>query len=236
MRALLWTAAIVCSIAAHAAAAVWVGKPREIGRDKPQHRPVEIVLAEPPVPPPPAPEPPPPPPEPPRVERRPRPVARPVEPPASTPPPAAAGLPDDALSEGGDVAVPPGHFETGMLSTGDLFGEAGAPPAPPAPPAPRATRYVPIYQVTRLPRPTRPVVPEVPEAFRDSRREALVVVEVDIDARGRVTAARVVREAGFGLDESALSAARRTVFSPAEVNGKAVAVRFQIPFRFRVRG
>ena len=87
-----------------------------------------------------------------------------------------------------------------------------------------------------MPRALAAVQPEVPEEFRAARREAVVVVEVAIGADGVVIGARVVKQAGFGLDEAATAAARRTRFAPALVGDRPVAVKMQIPYRFKVRG
>jgi TonB family protein len=80
------------------------------------------------------------------------------------------------------------------------------------------------------------VQPEIPAAFRDAQREALVVVEVEIDARGKVVGARVIKHAEFGLDDAALAAANQTEFEPALIGTKPVPVRYQLPYRFKVRG
>ena len=88
-----------------------------------------------------------------------------------------------------------------------------------------------------MPRAKHAVPPEIPDAFKQqAQREALVVVEVVIDARGAVVDARVLRHAEFGLDDAALTAASATEFEPALVGTDAVAVRYQIPYRFKVRG
>ncbi len=59
-----------------------------------------------------------------------------------------------------------------------------------------------------------------------------VEIEVDIDATGRVIAARVVASGGPEFDAEALSAAKASVFEPATKGGKAVSSRFHIPFHF----
>jgi TonB family protein len=86
-----------------------------------------------------------------------------------------------------------------------------------------------------MPRAVDAVQPEVPDRFRNQKREAVVVVEVAIAVTGRVTEARLVSRAGFGLDEAAVAAARRTRFEPARIGDRPVAVRMQIPYRFKVR-
>jgi TonB family protein len=136
------------------------------------------------------------------------------------------------------MAVSTGVTQEGQPDTGSSLEKTPAPPTPPAPPAPAAKpggkRFVPIYQVTRMPKAKAPVSPEIPDAFRQAEREALVVVEVELDVHGHVQNARVVRHAEFGLDDAALAAAKLTEFEPALVGDEAVPVRYQIPYRFKV--
>lgn len=85
--------------------------------------------------------------------------------------------------------------------------------------------------------PSRPRVlsmaqPEYPDAAREAEIEGRVRIELDIDARGAVTNARVLSGLGHGLDESALSAARAARFEPATRCGRAVATTFTVSVRF----
>jgi protein TonB len=232
-----WLIAAVVSAAAHVCFAAWVDGHAPARRTPPP--PIVMELAQAPKPPPrvlPPPPPPPvvPPPKKPIVVKKlaikPQPApADPTPPPPET---AKLGVPDDGP---GDVAVNPGTPDGDPDGTADK-----APPAPPAPPPPAPAKpksqFVPIYQVTRLPHAKHAVAPEIPEAFRQANREAQVVIEVELDAQGHVTGARVIRHGEFGLDEAALAAAKQTEFEPALVGTQPVPVRFQIPYRFRVRG
>jgi TonB family protein len=230
----MWIAAAGVSIAAHAALAAWVDT-REPA-PKPKHPPIEMRLAAAPKPKRIEPRPPPPVPAPPRLVKklalRPRP--QPSAPAAPPPPSPKIGVDESATAERGDIAVATGGSLDGEVGTGTETKEP-APLAPPAPPTATKSHFVPIYQVTRLPRATRAIAPEIPAAFRDANREAVVVVEVELDAAGHVTNAKVVRHAEFGLDDAALAAARATEFEPALVGTQPVPVRYQIPYRFRVR-
>lgn len=93
----------------------------------------------------------------------------------------------------------------------------------------------------------RYVEPEYTRAARRSGTQAEVVIEVEIDAQGRVQSAsiirrkllgedgesaRVVDELGYGLEEAALAAARQCLFRPARVNGKPVPTRTTLTIRF----
>jgi TonB family protein len=74
-----------------------------------------------------------------------------------------------------------------------------------------------------------PVLAEYPPGAAGAAR---VVLEVDIDARGEVSAVRVATPAQPGFDEAALAAARKLRFEPALQGGQPVAVRIQYAFNF----
>jgi len=154
------------------------------------------------------------------------------------PPPEAPKVGYDGPDAPGGLALPKGDTLDGdPNAAGEAVKPAPpAPPSPPAPPAPPARKLVPLYEVTQLPKAKNRVEPEIPEAFRQAQREALVVVEVEIDVHGKVVGARVLRHADFGLDDAALAAAKQTDFEPALMGATPVAVRYQIPYRFHVRG
>ena len=65
--------------------------------------------------------------------------------------------------------------------------------------------------------------------------EGEVVLEIDIDAEGKVEAARVVKAAGYGFDEAALKAVRQYLFTPATVDGEPVPVRITYKVVFQMQ-
>ncbi len=77
-----------------------------------------------------------------------------------------------------------------------------------------------------------PVAPKYTMQARQAEIEGVVRVEVTVDESGHVVNARVVSGLGYGLDESALAAARATTFDPATRCGKAVIGTVILPFRF----
>ncbi len=117
------------------------------------------------------------------------------------------------------------------------------PPAPEGPPGEETRRgaaaEVPARRLSI-------VEPRYPEAARDHRVRPRVVVEVLVNEEGRVTEARIVERfligsdgsprrvatLDYGLDQSALDAARRTLFIPARLDGQPVASRQRIPIGF----
>lgn len=93
----------------------------------------------------------------------------------------------------------------------------------------------------------RYVEPDYTRAAREDGVRARVVVEVKVDPQGRVqeatiiertllsedgTPTRAVSQLGYGLEEAALSAARRCLFRPARANGQPVATRTTLTIRF----
>ncbi len=92
----------------------------------------------------------------------------------------------------------------------------------------------------------RNVQPNYPSAARDDEVRARVEVELQITKDGRVQEAtirrrwllskegtpRPVSELGYGLEEAALTAARRSLFRPARADGRKVPTRKVITFTF----
>lgn len=81
-------------------------------------------------------------------------------------------------------------------------------------------------------KPDRVVRPEFTNEARSAGVDGRVVVEVQVDDRGDVIAAKVVKGLGHGLDETSLAAAKRTHFQPATRCGKPVVAPFLLAMRF----
>jgi protein TonB len=78
--------------------------------------------------------------------------------------------------------------------------------------------------------------PDYPEDVRRRGWTGTVRLELDLDERGHVTAARVVQSSGYDvLDRSALKAARTWIYSPAVLNGRAVAVTLPVTVNYGLR-
>lgn len=65
--------------------------------------------------------------------------------------------------------------------------------------------------------------------------EAEVVLSLDVDETGRVTAVRVVQAAGHGFDDAAARAAAEFLFRPAERHGRPVKSRILYRYSFHFR-
>ncbi len=85
------------------------------------------------------------------------------------------------------------------------------------------------------PKPTTPISPEYPELARKAGIEGTVFVRVLIDKDGRVRDTILARGVGAGLDEAAMDAIRRTIYTPAIQNNRPVAVWVAQRVVFRLR-
>ncbi len=100
------------------------------------------------------------------------------------------------------------------------------------------------------PKPVRIVEPEYTKDARKKKIRAEVVIEVLVNARGRVEQARILERyllgkkktdpkklvptLGFGLEEAALAAAEGWMFRPARQNGKPVRSFFVFTLSFGI--
>jgi TonB family protein len=85
----------------------------------------------------------------------------------------------------------------------------------------------------REPAPYRRLRPAYTDAASRAEAEATVDALVEIGADGEVGRVRVVRWAGFGLDEEVVATIRRMHFHPAARDGESVAVRVLLRYNFR---
>jgi len=85
----------------------------------------------------------------------------------------------------------------------------------------------------REPAPYRRLRPAYTDAASRAEAEATVDALVEIGADGEVGSVRVVRWAGFGLDEEVVATIRRMHFRPASREGEPVAVRVLLRYNFR---
>jgi protein TonB len=77
-----------------------------------------------------------------------------------------------------------------------------------------------------------PITPKYTMQARQAEIEGPVRVEVTVDESGKVIAARVLTGLGYGLDESAIAAAKAMTFEPATHCGKPVVGTKIVAFRF----
>ena len=248
-RAAKWAAVVVGSVAFHAAIVVLgmvmgtgASGRREVIRQEVK---VEVRERPPEPPPPPPPEPPPPPPEvvrpPPKVVKAEPPPPPPAAPPPKGPPPRVVGLSLESTTEGGGGPA----FAVGNTRQGQTAERATAPSEVAAQPPPEAAAAPAANQAaTRIPtagvkyrmakrRSLKP--PPYPEALKAQGIEGDVTVTIEIDATGKVTAVKIVRESPYPeFNEAARAAAEREDLEPADRNGEAIASTLTFTYRFRL--
>lgn len=86
-------------------------------------------------------------------------------------------------------------------------------------------------RITKYPKLVKFVDAEWPK----DKREAHVVLELDVSATGQVTAARVVASEGAEYDAAAMAAAKQFELEPAEVDGKPAPSRITYRYDFVLR-
>ena len=144
---------------------------------------------------------------------------------------ALEGLPDFGLSFSGGggpggLALPGG----GAVTAAE--GASTASSKKPQPIAARRDDECPDPVVR--PKPIRQIQPVYNDSARGDRIEGRVRVETQVDARGKVSSARVLAGLGHGLDEAAIAAVKQWTFEPASRCGAAVAHTIVVPFTFKI--
>lgn len=193
---------------------------------------VEMAIADEPPPPPPKalpPQPPPPPPPPPR--NAPEPKEKPVE-------QEAEQEKAEAEPQSGEpqVGLDANSFADGAGGSGLGFRQGTTQMGDPNVPVRRVEKPVGgAERAKQSPaRALNPQMPRYPAKARKLNIEGDVLVEAEIDDRGRPREVRVKQGLAPELDEAALSAVKRWRFQPATVEGRAVPSTHVIRIRFKL--
>jgi periplasmic protein TonB len=226
------------SIAVHGAALAILNKKVHQGSPPPQSRTLDLVMVEvaprpserkeepkfeqlkPKIRPPPL-----------RVAEMPRrPVKRDEPPPPNesapkpTEAPLVVGLSLSSTTTADRVSLPTGNT---------LYGKPDARAQDPAEAKPySAPRYTPFAQVDSRPEILFEVKIPYPEQAKHAAIEGDVVLSIDLDETGRVTAAKVLRGPGYGLNEAARDAIFKWKFKPATKNGAPTATTVPFTYHF----
>lgn len=78
------------------------------------------------------------------------------------------------------------------------------------------------------------VVPEYPWKARRKGKEGTVVIDLHIDADGRLQATDVIQDPGFGMAEAAKKAVGESTYLPARRHEEKVASKARIHIRFKL--
>jgi len=77
--------------------------------------------------------------------------------------------------------------------------------------------------------------PQYTEIARKARIQGVVIVEAIIDKEGNVTNVKILKGLPMGLDTAAADAVKKWRFKPATLNGKPVAVIYNLTVNFRLQ-
>ncbi len=141
--------------------------------------------------------------------------------------PAAASSDDGGSPTGSEFGTPEG------MEGGVEGGVVGGVPGGVGGGVLGGTGDIPVHDYDRPPRLLKQTRPRYPQEAFVKKIEGTVVLELLIDAAGRVARARVVQSVP-ALDAAALEAAREWVFSPALKQGRPVATLATAPVSFRI--
>lgn len=107
-------------------------------------------------------------------------------------------------------------------------------PLPDAPPEPEAPQILRVHVDVQAPERVHYVAPQYTEIARRVRLEGMVVLEAIIDRQGRVDQVRILKGLGFGLSEEAEKAVRQWRFVPSTMDGKPVAVVYNLTVHYKL--
>jgi periplasmic protein TonB len=77
--------------------------------------------------------------------------------------------------------------------------------------------------------------PVYTEIARKARVQGVVIVQATIDKQGNVTNVKVLKGLPMGLDNAAVDAVRKWKFKPSVLNGKPVAVYYNLTVNFQLQ-
>ena len=79
------------------------------------------------------------------------------------------------------------------------------------------------------------VKPKYPDTAKKAEKEGTVILEATIDEKGIPKDIVAVTSLGFGLEDAAIEALKKTTFRPATKGGKAISLEnVQIPYEFKL--
>jgi protein TonB len=169
-----------------------------------------------------------PPPPPPKRAPPPKSAAKTAAPPKADSPQPASSEPVVGLDDGSFGSGEGASFQVGNTQMGEPVSVARAPATGPVAAAVAPPRLIPAG------------VPPRVERCRYSARaqrlglEGMLVIEVDIDEKGRVTQAHVRKGIAEEIDDECLEAVRTARFEPATLGGSAVASTRFLRLRFEL--
>jgi protein TonB len=96
---------------------------------------------------------------------------------------------------------------------------------------------VPYYKVEVKPKPVYLARPDYPDLPRKAGIEGKVVLKMLVDVDGRISKVEIIKSSGNALlDESAITAAKRCIFTPARQRDSSVRVWIVWQVEFKIKG
>ena len=139
-------------------------------------------------------------------------------------------IPDPTPDEPEPIRMPEPEEDLDIPDVDDLV--FAIPEAPPAP-----SQLGPIYITGDVQKPVKisAVQPTYTEIARKARIQGIVILQAIIDKEGNITNVKVLKGLPMGLTQSATDAVLRWKFKPATLNGKPVAVYFNLTVNFQLQ-
>ena len=137
-------------------------------------------------------------------------------------------VPEEGLDLGAESGMP-GGVEGGVPG-GVVGGVVGGLPEAPPPPVVQPLR---AGVDVREPRKVKSVAPVYPDLAVKARIDGFVILEAQIDARGRVAEVNVLRGNPLLID-AAVEAVRQWVYTPTLINGVPVPVLMTVTVTFKL--
>lgn len=106
---------------------------------------------------------------------------------------------------------------------------------PDGPPATEPSGPIRVGGDVKPPKKTFFPSPQYTEIARKARITGVVIVEAIIDKQGLVTNVKILKGLPMGLDQAAVDAVERWKFEPATLNGKPVAVIYNLTVNFQLQ-
>ncbi len=95
-------------------------------------------------------------------------------------------------------------------------------------------KVVSFANLDKTPRAKVQIPPDYPPAMRQDKRDGVVMVEFEVDAKGRVVSARVRESSHRAFEEPTIRAVLQWRFEPGLCHGIPVSFRMVIPVNFKL--
>ena len=139
-------------------------------------------------------------------------------------------IPDPTPDEPEPIRIPEPEVELDIPDVDDLVIAV-----PEAPPAPEPSGPIFVTGDVQKPEKISDVQPQYTEIARKARIQGVVILQTIIDKEGNITDIKALKGLPMGLTESAIDAVGQWKFKPATLNGKPVAVYFNLTVNFQLQ-